>query len=128
MKLSIMGTLSNIQIIIHTMLKGKYVGTDQFGNKYYKAKPRKGYNYERRWIIYRSEVDASMVPPEWHGWLHNQTDNIPDVENNNSHYKKWIKRHMPNMSGTEKAYVPDGFKSKARPHATGDYIAWQPPK
>ena len=126
MKLSLLGRLSNIQILVHTLIKGKYAGTDQFGNKYYKAKPRKGYKNERRWVIYKSDVDASMIPAEWHAWIHHQTNEIP--ANENKHRKDWIKQHQPNLTGTDQAYKPKGFKNENRPASSADYVAWHPSK
>ena len=47
-------------------------------------KARKNYNHERRWVDYSSgNVEASEVPPEFHGWLHHQTNDFPKE-------KKWI--------------------------------------
>ena len=49
----------------HHGLRGSAVGTDQFGNRYYQNK-----DGSRRWVIYNGTVEASRVPPDWHGWLH----------------------------------------------------------
>ena len=38
---------------IKTILFGKLVGTDSYGNKYYESKSGK------RWVIYSNEIDAS---------------------------------------------------------------------
>ena len=56
--------------------KGKFVGNDSFGNRYYEEKPKSvnGTRQARRWIIYKSEYDASKIPPEWHAWLHYRAD------------------------------------------------------
>jgi NADH:ubiquinone oxidoreductase subunit len=127
-KISIFGALSNIQILIHTALKGARVGTDQEGNTYYKGKARKGTTQERRWVIYAKESEASLVPPEWHGWLHHQTDVVPAAD---SKYRKpWQKPHQPNLTSTDQAYFPPGHAAKGgqRAAATGDYVAWQPPQ
>lgn len=125
-KLSIFGSLTNIQMLLHTLLKGKRVGSDGFGNKYYRGKPRRGAVRERRWVIYPKGTDASVVPAEWHGWLHHQTDRVPTAEGN-VYRKPWQKEHLSNQSGTPAAYLPPG-KTGTRPHATGDYTAWQPPQ
>ncbi|MBI3441683.1 MAG: NADH:ubiquinone oxidoreductase subunit NDUFA12 [Proteobacteria bacterium] len=125
-KISIFGILSNVQILIHTALCGTRVGADHSGNTYYKSKPRRGYKQERRWIIYKNEAEASLVPPEWHGWLHHQTDTIPDRAN--KYRKDWIKPHHPNLTGTDQAYFPPAAKGLPRAAATGDYVPWQPPQ
>ena len=105
----------------------KFVGTDSLGNRYYRAKPRKGYKYERRWVRYNGAPEASLVPPEWHGWLHHQTDENP-AENPESFRRNWQKPHRPNMTGTSEAYRPPGHISSGqkRDAATGDYEAWSP--
>src|SRR5262245_10241994 len=55
---------------LFTWLHGTYVGSDSFGNRYYRGRPIGRRKRERRWVIYAGEVEASRVPPEWHGWLH----------------------------------------------------------
>tara|TARA_B100001971_G_C18249998_1_gene577409 strand:- start:813 stop:1241 length:429 start_codon:yes stop_codon:yes gene_type:complete len=125
----IFSVLSTIQINFFTLFRGKKVGTDPYGNVYYKGKPRPGSNRERRWVVYKQEAEASLVPPEWHGWLHHQTDVFPDV-NDGEYRKKWQKPHQANLTGTSAAYVPPGHASKneERAAATGDYEAWSPPQ
>ncbi|HXL67330.1 MAG TPA: NADH-ubiquinone oxidoreductase subunit NDUFA12 family protein, partial [Xanthobacteraceae bacterium] len=49
---------------------GEPVGEDEFGNRYFRSKggaidPALG--RERRWVIYNGLVEASRVPPSWHG-------------------------------------------------------------
>ena len=125
---NILGVLSSVHISLFTKLKGsEVVGTDDFGNTYYRAKPRKGYSQERRWVIYDKAPEASMVPPEWHGWLHHQTDTIPDE---NSFRRPWQKPHKPNMTGTTLAYRPKGhlLEGGHRERASGDYEPWTPPQ
>jgi len=127
-KLSILGVLSNIQILVKTRLSGKRVGVDAYGNTYYTGKPRAGTDKDRRWVIYREEPEASLIPPEWHGWLHYQTDVLPETTPRNR--KSWQKPHRPNLTATDKAYFPPGDKRGGgrRDSATGDYVAWQPPQ
>lgn len=69
---------------LFTLWNGKLVGTDQFGNRYYREKSarqlRRGGGFdsrERRWVIYKGEAEASKVPPEWHAWLHHTIDEVP---------------------------------------------------
>ncbi|MCD8497360.1 MAG: NADH:ubiquinone oxidoreductase subunit NDUFA12 [Alphaproteobacteria bacterium] len=105
----------------------KCVGTDQLGNKYYVGKPRKGYKHERRWVMYNGAPEASKVPPEWHGWLHHQTDELPQ-DGAESYRQPWQKPHQQNLTGTNAAYRPPGhvLKGGKRDTATGDYEAWKP--
>lgn len=125
---SILGVISPIHINFVTVMSGaKRVGTDDTGNKYYRAKPRKGYKRERRWVIYKGAPEASKVPPEWHGWLHHQTDIVP-TERKTGYRRSWQKPYRPNMTGTNQAYRPPGhvLAGAQRDKATGDYEAWTP--
>jgi NADH:ubiquinone oxidoreductase subunit len=107
------------------MRKGKPVGEDVFGNKYYELK-KPGKGLKRRWVIYNGANDASRVSPEWHGWLHQSYDEIPD-----SHLPKpmiWEKQPTGNLTGTASAYRPKGALESGvkRAAATGDYEPWNP--
>ena len=127
--LNFLGVLSPAHISLFTWLKGgDKVGTDIYGNVYYRAKPRQGYKYERRWVMYNGAPEASKVPPEWHGWLHHQTDTVP--AETDSYRREWQKPHTPNLTGTDQAYRPPGhlLKEGKRDKATGDYQAWTPPE
>ena len=68
-----LGTL-HIGTSLFTALKGRLVGRDAEGNRYYEERrPRAGAR-QRRWVLYANQVEASRVPPEWHAWLHYTTD------------------------------------------------------
>ena len=87
---------------IKTILFGKLVGEDSFGNKYYESKKGK------RWVIYFEEVDASKIPVEWFSWIHftpNKIEKKHDLDKYN-----WQKPHKPNLTGTDKAYYPNKDK------------------
>ncbi|PPR59094.1 MAG: hypothetical protein CFH04_02062, partial [Alphaproteobacteria bacterium MarineAlpha3_Bin3] len=47
-----------IGTMIYTWLNGVLVGTDQFGNRYYRARKGKLYGRERRWVLFRGDVEA----------------------------------------------------------------------
>ena len=104
-----------------TLFSGIAVGEDAFGNRYYQTK-----GGVRRWVIYSGTVEASRVPPDWHGWLHHTFVNPPTKEPLVS--KPWETEHIPNLTGTPEAYHPEGslWKDGKRPPATGDYQAWRP--
>lgn len=107
----------------------KLAGEDGSGNKYYTAQARKGYKHERRWVIYNGEAESTRVPPEWHGWLHHQSDQIPS-QSKTSYRRSWQKPHKRNLTGTSGAYRPPGhlLAGGQRAEATGDYEAWFPEK
>ena len=85
---------------LYTLFSGKFAGEDEFGNKYYSD--RKG---KKRWVIYKERVESSKIPPKWHSWIHFQRTNLP-VQNSNTF--EWQKQHEENLTGTKKAYKPDG--------------------
>ncbi len=87
---------------LNTMIFGKYVGKDSFGNKYYENKKGK------RWIIYAGEIDASKIPNEWYSWIHH-TPNIIEKNHNPDKYD-WQKPHKSNQTGTDSAYYPNKKK------------------
>lgn len=107
--------------LVTTWWSGTPVGTDQYGNRYYEA-GKSG----RRWVLYSGTVEASRVSPDWHGWLHHTFKEPPTVAPFKE--KAWEKEHVPNLTGTEGAYRPDGslLAGGVRPKATGDYQAWKP--
>lgn len=127
-----LGCLSPAHIGFVTLLSGaRSVGRDVFGNRYYCAKPRAGYKLDRRWVMYKGTPDASIVPPEWHGWLHHQTDVVPTSDTDTQTYRRsWQKPHVPNLTGTSGAYRPPGhvLSGGVRKAATGDYESWIPPQ
>jgi NADH:ubiquinone oxidoreductase subunit len=128
--LSFLGALSPAHIKVFTWTSGgTMIGMDSAGNKYYRAKARAGYKRERRWVMYKGAPESTKVPPEWHGWLHHQSDDIPSA-NAESFRRPWQKPHKPNMTGTAEAYRPPGhiLKGGQRDAATGDYEAWRPPE
>jgi len=113
----------------HTWRHGELVGEDQYGNKYFRTRggakdPTLG--FQRRWVIYNGESEASRVPPGWYGWLHHQTDESPVDAPYSA--REWELPHLPNMTGTPYAWRPQGstLSSGLRPPATGDYKPWSP--
>jgi NADH:ubiquinone oxidoreductase subunit len=118
---------------IMTWLRGECVGTDAFGNRYYRDKrhrPREAgggrRSREKRWVIYAGAADGSCVPPEWHGWLHHTFDEVPQ-DGDRPRYA-WEKPHQPNLTGTPRAYHPPGsvLHGGPRERAAADYEAWRP--
>ncbi|WP_420710457.1 NADH:ubiquinone oxidoreductase subunit NDUFA12 [Asticcacaulis sp. SL142] len=107
---------------------GKFVGSDEFGNKYYEARDTKeSYgDKKRRFVIYKGYADASKIPPDWHGWMHYVYDTPPS--DTPLPRKSWEQPHLPNMSGTPLAQYPKGSLNAQteRQKSTGDYEAWKP--
>jgi len=110
-----------------TWRKGKLVGQDEFGNRYFVQRSGVGpLGVPARWVIYPKLSEASQVPPDWHGWLHYTVDTIPTDER--YHPRPWQKPHQMNMTGTPLAYRPKGsiLGKGERAKSTSDYKAWKP--
>ena len=108
---------------------GELVGEDEFGNRYYRTKGGKispALGIDRRWVVYKGEVDGSSIPPSWHGWMHHTVDTPPTQDAVTP--LPWWKPHKPNLTGLPGAYRPPGsmLAQNRRPKATGDYKAWKP--
>ena len=88
-----------IGTFIYTLLTGKFIGSDQFGNKYYSNSKGK------RWVIYKNNIESSKIPPDWHLWIHSLTIKKPE---NIINKFSWQKEHEENLTGTKKAYKPEG--------------------
>ena len=109
---------------IFTWLRGREVGSDDQGNRYFEERQAVAGRHKRRWVLYNGTPEASRVPPEWHAWLH-YTTATPIAE---SPEKPWIEPHQQNLTGSDNAYLPPGHELRGgeRPAVTGDYEAWQP--
>lgn len=119
----------SIGIRLLTWLRGTHVGTDEYGNRYYRDATRGGprnNGRERRWVLYEGDAEGSKVPPVWHAWLHHMTDEVPDARS--LARRPWQKSHQPNLTGTPDAYRPPGspLAGGKRAPATGDYEPWSP--
>ncbi|MBG1231916.1 NADH:ubiquinone oxidoreductase subunit NDUFA12 [Aestuariivirga litoralis] len=111
----------------YTWRKGTFVGEDELGNRYYKAKSAVPDSIpERRWVIYKGYSDGSKVGPGWHGWLHHRVDVAPVQENYAP--REWQKPHQENLTGTSGAYHPPGsIAVGGKPmKRVPDYKAWRP--
>ncbi|MDR3515332.1 MAG: NADH:ubiquinone oxidoreductase subunit NDUFA12 [Azospirillaceae bacterium] len=124
---SVIDFLSNLQIRVFTWRFGVPVGTDRFGNRYFRDRRHSAGRRDRRWVLYNGASDASKVPPEWHGWLHHSSA-APMKEGDGPFHKPWQQPYVPNQSGTLEAYRPPGhtFEGGHRAAASGDYEPWTP--
>jgi NADH:ubiquinone oxidoreductase subunit len=112
---------ATIGTLLFSMRKGRNVGEDALGNRYFEDQDGK-----KRWVIYNGPNDASRIPPEWHGWMHGTHDGDP--ESFLPPERKWEAEATPNLTGTSAAYRPAGALERGarRAAATGDYQAWSP--
>ena len=98
---------------LKTLFFGKYVGSDEFGNKYYKSKKNE------RWVIYAKDIEATKITSDWFLWIHHTINEIPSGSQ-----KKyiWQKNHSQNLSGSSKAYKPNKISKKTK---FKDYETWK---
>ena len=101
---------------LYTLFVGKLAGKDQFGNKYY-------FNSKgNRWVIYKNRVEASKIPPEWHLWIHFMTTKKPS---DFSFKYSWQKEYEENLTGTKRAYKPEGSLSSESKKDMKKYESWK---
>jgi len=93
------------------------VGADEFGNKYYSNKKGK------RWVIYNNKVESSKIPPEWHLWIHFLKNDKPG---HNINKFSWQKKHVENLTGTEKSHKPEGSLISDSKKNMKKYETWNP--
>jgi NADH:ubiquinone oxidoreductase subunit len=106
-----------------TWRAGEFVGDDEFGNRYFRA--RDTALGERRWVIYNGAAEPSRIPPGWHSWIHHTSEIAPSEEAFSP--REWQKPHRPNMTGTRGAYRPKGSTlNTTRRAKTPGYQAWTP--
>lgn len=111
------GQTLNTQLF--TWRKGVQVGSDAQGNMYYRNRED-----TKRWVIYKGDMEASRISPDWHGWLHHTWDKPPSDAP--LPRKSWEKPHVENLTGTALAYAPAGSLRKSEPAKRSDYEAWTP--
>ncbi len=109
------------------MRRGRFVGDDALGNRYYEQ--TRGFEINgkpRRWVIYKDAAEATKIGPDWHGWMHYTVDTPPTAESYQP--RAWQRPHRPNPTGTAEAYRPPGSVLAAGKPAIvqGEYSAWKP--
>ena len=105
-----------IGTLFYTLFTGKRVGNDEFGNKYYCNSKGK------RWVVYKNNVESSKIPPEWHQWIHFVTNKKPS---DNIRKFSWQKKHEENLTGTPRAYKPEGSLANESKKNMKKYEIWK---
>ena len=82
---------------LKTLFFGKYVGSDDYGNKYYKNKKNE------RWVVYSDNIEATKITSEWYLWIHHTIDKPPV---NTEAKFSWQKKHLENQTGTKNSFKP----------------------
>ncbi|MBY0337178.1 MAG: NADH:ubiquinone oxidoreductase subunit NDUFA12 [Acetobacteraceae bacterium] len=106
-------------------LTARKVGQDALGNTYFESRRVVPvYGRARRFVVLaKGSSEATLVPPEWHAWLHHTTASLPERPS-----YPWLKPHQPNATGTALAWRPKGhdYRRGGRNASAGDYEAWTP--
>ncbi len=105
-----------IGTLIYTKFFGNFVGTDEFGNNYFKSS-----DGTKRWVNYKGVCDASRISPDWHSWIHKTTNKVPSLEkddlsknNSDNNYTK---------IDTSLKYHPNNSKNNS---IYNHYESWKP--
>ena len=103
---------------IYTLLRGKLVGTDDAGNRYYVQSKGVGpLGVPRRWVIYRN---LARRPRRCRRSGTAGCTTLVDTPPTDENYapRPWQKPHRMNMTGTPQAYRPSGsiLATGKRPH------------
>ncbi|KAF8591550.1 NDUFA12-domain-containing protein [Ramaria rubella] len=88
---------------------GRFIGHDQFGNRYFEnLNPLEEIPGRHRWVDYsQHEYNGSQVPPEWHAWLlHIRKDPPPEDKVMHALTPSWKAPWRENLTGTRGAYKP----------------------
>ena len=101
---------------IYTKFFGNFVGSDEYGNNYFKSR-----DGTKRWINYKGVCDASSISPSWHSWLHKTTNRIPSLEKDDLS-KRNIEGNYKKIEKSKK-YHPYNFKKHS---IFNDYESWKP--
>ena len=102
---------------IWSYLNGIPIGEDEYGNRYFSNK-----NDTKRWVIYKDQIEATTVNPDWNNWL--RFTSIQKPKNLKLH--EWQLGHKPNQTGTSKAYIPKTSYSERSDKKKNDYEKWSP--
>ena len=86
---------------LKTLFFGKFVGSDDQGNRYYQSKKNE------RWVIYVNSIEPTKITSDWYLWIHHTIDKIPDKKV--SKYS-WQKEHLENQTGTSNSFKPVKIK------------------
>ena len=106
-----------IGTFLYTIFFGKLVGRDESENKYYENRKK-----DKRWVVYKGEINASKITSDWFSWIH-YISNITPVEKKYNKYP-WQKPHLENKTGTNESYKANKISKKSKDFKK--YETWKP--
>ena len=86
---------------LKTLFFGKYVGSDEFGNKYYRSKKMSD-------GLCTNKIEATKITSDWYLWIHHTIDKIPDSKDKKIFMAK--KKHQENQTGTQNSFKPIKYR------------------
>ena len=92
---------------IYSYFNGNLVHKDSLGNKYYHDKK----NNLKRWVVYASGFGPESLPTQFHNWLHNTSDEIPNIDQEVNIQESLVKRRVQKHSIKHKDTNNKGYKS-----------------
>jgi NADH:ubiquinone oxidoreductase subunit len=106
-----------MQLLVKFFLKriNKFIGQDEYGNKYYESKSQTKWGRKKRFFIPKGKNEPTKIPASWHGWIHYKNE----LPLENSKVYKWQKDHIPNLTGKKKA-LRHSIQTKKK------YESWKP--
>ena len=113
---------NNIGTLLYSFLKGKKIGQDKIGNKFYIHKKNKN----KKWVLFKYKVDPTSLDVKWQIWLTTTNSKVPiAIEENNF---KWQKEKQPNLTGTINSYHPKINTNKKKQDITKENkkSTWDP--
>ena len=112
----------------YTWMNGEFVGTDEFGNKYYRAKSALARIDQGAPLGDLQRLFGSLGHSARLAWLDAPPHRRAAEPGETIIRREWQKPHIPNQTGTPGAYRPKGSilsGSTPAPRAA-DYSAWRP--
>ena len=92
---------------IYSYFNGNLVHKDSLGNKYYHDKN----NNLKRWVVYAPGFGPESLPTQFHNWLHNTSDEIPNIDQEVNIQESLVKRRVQKHSIKHKDTNNKGYKS-----------------
>ena len=92
---------------LYSFFNGNLVHQDSLGNKYYHDKS----NPSKRWVVYAVGFGPESLPTQFHNWLHNTSDEIPDIDLEENNQESNVKRRVQKHSVKHKKNVDKGYNS-----------------
>ena len=92
---------------LYSYFNGNLVHKDSLGNKYYYDKN----NSFKRWVVYAPGFGPESLPTQFHNWLHNTSDEIPNIDQEVNIQESLVKRRVQKHSIKHKDTNNKGYKS-----------------